>query len=364
MDAQAVRAVLARAPALNAGNLRALLAAAAGDLPRLLDPRVLERVALTARTRAYLTSPDTGVWHSDLEWIRTSGAQLILFGDSDYPPLLAQIASPPPVLFVLGATAALQSTQVAMVGARNPTPGGRANALDFAAQLARAGLTITSGLAVGIDAASHEGALLASGRTVAVCGTGLDEVYPRQHADLARRILERGALVSELPPRSHAQRSHFPRRNRLISGLAAGTLVVEAALGSGSLQTARCAARQGRKVFAVPGSIRNPLARGCHELIRGGGAQLVEESGQVLSGLEFSLEREGLARARPPVGDGSVLDKPYEMLLDALALEPVTVDLLAERLGLPCAALASMLLILELEGRIAPHPGGRYGPLP
>ena len=363
MDAQAVRAVLARTPALNAATLRALLAAAGGELPRILDPRLHDRVALTPRTRAYLISPDTAACHRDVEWIRSSGARLILSGERDYPPLLAEIANPPPVLFVLGDAAALQSTQIAIVGARNPSPGGRATALDFAAQLTRAGLTITSGLAVGIDAAGHEGALREGGRTVAVCGTGLDEVYPRQHTDLARRILERGALVSELPPRSRAQRRHFPLRNRLISGLARGTVVVEAALASGSLQTARCAAAQGRRVFAIPGSIRNPLARGCHRLIREGAA-LVEEPGQVLSGLEFSLEREALARARRGRQGGGVLDNEYEMLLDALALEPVTVDLLAERLGLPCASVASMLLVLELEGRVAPHPGGRYGLLP
>jgi DNA processing protein len=363
MESQTVRAVLARAPALNAAALQALLAAAAGELPRMLDPVVLERVALAPHTHAYLTSPETRDCQRDLDWIRSSGAQLILIGEDGYPPLLAQIPSPPPVLFVLGDAAVLQSAQIAMVGARNPTPGGRATALDFAAQLTRAGLTITSGLAVGIDAASHAGALQAGGRTVAVCGTGLDEVYPRQHADLARRILERGTLVSELPPRSRALRGHFPRRNRLISGLSRGTVVVEAAFGSGSLQTACCATRQGRKVFAVPGSIHNPLARGCHQLIRQG-AELVEEPGQVLSRLEFSFEREGLARSRRGGGGGGVLDNEYEMLLDALALEPATVDLLAERLGFPCASVASMLLILELEGRVAPHPGGRYGPLP
>jgi DNA processing protein len=257
----------------------------------------------------------------------------------------------------------LHEPQVAMIGARNPTPGGRATAMDFAQQLALAGLTITSGLAVGIDGASHEGALLAGGHTVAVCGTGLDEVYPRQHAGLAHRIREQGALVSEFPPRTPARRQNFPRRNRLLSGLAAGTLVVEAALESGSLQTAGLAARQLRKVFAIPGSIHNPLAHGCHELIRRG-AELVQAPAQVLSGLEISLTGEGLGSDRRVACNRSRLDNEYEMLLDALALEPATVDLLAERLGLSCASVASMLLILELERRIAPHPGGRYGLLP
>jgi DNA processing protein len=361
MDAVAIRAVLARAPALNAGHLRALLTVAA--LEQTLDARVIEQVDLPPATRAYLSSPDRSALQADIQWIERSGARLILSGEPEYPQPLARIPSPPPVLFVLGDAGVLRETQIAMVGARNPTPGGRSTALDFAAQLAGVGLTITSGLAVGIDAASHEGALVGGGRTVAVCGTGLDEVYPRQHATLARRILERGALVSEFPPRSPPRRQSFPRRNRLISGLAAGTLVVEAALGSGSLQTARFATRQGRKVFAIPGNIRNPLARGCHELIRKG-AQLVDTPAQVLSGLEFSLAGEGLARGRRVVGGGRPLDNEYEMLLDALALEPATVDLLAERLRLSCASVAAMLLVLELEGRVAPQPGGRYGPLP
>jgi DNA processing protein len=361
MSPLAIRAVLARAPALNAKHLRALLAA--GALERALDARLIDQAELSPATRAYLRSPDLSALRADLLWIERSGVRLILLGEPDYPQPLAQIASPPPVLFVLGQVSALRETQIAMVGARNPTPGGRSTALDFAAQLARAGLTITSGLAVGIDAASHEGALSAHRRTIAVCGTGLDEVYPRQHTELAGRIREQGALVSQFPPRSAPRRQNFPRRNRVISGLAAGTLVVEAALGSGSLQTAALAARQGRKVFAIPGSIHNPLARGCHELIRRS-AQLVETPAEVLSGIQFSLAGEGLAPARRAVGAARPLDNEYEMLLDALALEPATVDLLAERLRLSCASVASMLLILELEGRVAPHPGGRYGPLP
>jgi DNA processing protein len=356
MDAAAVRAVLARAPALNIRHL-----------PALLDAKSLEQLSelpdLPLPTRAYLNSPDTSALQADMRWMELSGARLLFHGEPDYPQPLAQIASPPPVLFVLGEVGILGEMQIAMVGARNPTPGGRSTALDFAAQLAGAGLTVTSGLAVGIDAASHEGALGAGGRTIAVCGTGLDEVYPRQHAGLAARIRERGALVSQFPPRSPPRRQNFPRRNAVLGGLSAGTLVVEAALDSGSLQTAAWAAREGRKVFAIPGSIHNPLARGCHELIRKG-AQLVETPAEVLSGLKFSLVGEGLGAELGAVGARRPLDNEYEMLLDALALEPATVDLLAERLRLSCASVASMLLILELQGRVAPHPGGRYGPLP
>jgi DNA processing protein len=362
MDATAIRAVLARTPALNSERLRALIAVA--GLEHALDPGAIAEANLPTAARAYLTSPDTSALEADLRWIERSGACLILADEPPYPPLLARIARPPPVLFVLGdASALLETRQIAIVGARNPTPGGRATALDFAAHLARAGALITSGLAVGIDAAGHAGALAAGGRTLAICATGLDEVYPRQHTGLANKIREQGALVSEFPPRTPARRQHFPRRNRLISGLSAGTLVVEAALASGSLQTAGFAARQGRPVFAVPGSIRNPLARGCHELIRGG-AQLVQTPAQVLSALEFSLIGEGLASDIRPVGRRGPLDNPYEMLLDAIALEPATVDILAERMGIACASVTSMLLILDLEGRVAPHTGGRYGPLP
>jgi len=361
MDTTAIGAVLARAPGLNAANLRALLALS--DLEQALDPRVVGEADLPPATRAHLMSPDLAALRDDLRWIHTSGAHLIMAGRPGYPRLLEGIPSAPPVLFVLGDAGVLDKPQVAMVGSRNPTAGGRSTALDFAAQLARAGVVITSGLAVGIDGASHEGALTAGGRTIAVCGTGLDEVYPRRHGALADRIRSRGALVSEFPPHTPPRRQHFPRRNRLISGLCAGTLVVEAALESGSLQTARFAARQGRKVFAIPGAINNPLARGCHKLIRSG-AQLTDSPAQVLSGLGFSLIGEGLAADRHPVGARSPLDNAYEMLLDALALEPATVDLLAERLGLPGSSVASMLLILELEGRVAPHPGGKYGYLP
>ncbi len=362
MDATVTRNVLSRAPALRLAHLQALLTAAGGELERALEPHVIREIDLPPATREHLTSPDTTACRMDVEWMNASGARLILGTEPGYPRQLAQIGNAPVALFVLGDPDVLSSLQISIVGSRNPTHGGRATAHDFAANLASAGLTITSGLAVGIDAASHEGALLAGGRTVAVCGTGLDEVYPPRHANLARRIRERGALVSEFPPRTRPRRENFPRRNRLIAGLAAGTLVVEAALHSGSLTTARLAAKQGRKVLAIPGSIRNPLARGCHELIRDGAA-LVEDATQVLSELNFPLTGEALAATPRPVGSRQPLDKPYEMLLDALALESATVDLLAERTGLPCESIASMLLILELEGRVAPQSGGRYSPL-
>jgi len=250
-----------------------------------------------------------------------------------------------------------------MVGSRNPSAGGRATARRFAADFARLGLTITSGLALGIDAACHEGALDADGSTIAVLGHGLDEVYPREHQDLATRVASAGALVSEFPPGTPPLTHHFPRRNRIIAGLAQGTLVVEAAANSGSLITARLAGVAGRDVFAIPGSIHNEMARGCHELIRQG-AKLVERPEDVLAELKISLAAQLLVT---PAGDpaetrlaAGALDKEYKILLDALAFEPASVDSLIERTGMNSESIASMLLILELDGHVAPHPGGRY----
>jgi len=361
MDAASTRAILSRAPGLNASHVRALCAA--GNNRDLLEPATLREAQLPSAVRAYLVSPDEAALAADLEWIGSSGVRLILCTDPDYPPQLASVAGAPPLLFVLGDSGVLATRQIAMVGSRNPTSGGRANARAFAAEFASAGVTVTSGLAVGVDAASHEGALEAAGLTVAVCGTGLDQVYPTQHAALAGRIRERGALVSEYPPRTPPKRSNFPRRNRIISGLSAGTLVMEAALDSGSLVTARFATSQGRPVFAVPGSIHNPLAQGCHALIRAG-ARLATSAAEVRSELKFSLSPEALALPPRPVGKRRPLDNEYEMLLDALEFEPATIESITARTGLPGEAVTSMLLILELEGRVAPHPGGRYGRTP
>jgi DNA processing protein len=250
-----------------------------------------------------------------------------------------------------------------MVGSRNPTAGGRATAREFASSFARAGLTITSGLALGIDAACHVGALDADSPTIAVLGCGLDQIYPRNHEALAERIVSSGALVSEFPPRTPPLPACFPQRNRIIAGLSHGTLVVEAAQKSGSLITARLAGVAGRDVFAIPGSIHNPLARGCHELIRQG-AKLVERPEDVLCELKISLAAQLVAsapgEASLPKEAASLLDKEYKILLDALAFEPASVDSLIERTGMNSESIASMLLILELDGHVAPHPGGRY----
>jgi DNA processing protein len=363
MDISRARTVLARTPALDAVRLHDLLAAADGEPERALGARAAQRVKLPAAALQFLASPDESAIDADLAWLAANGVHIVLAGDVEYPPLLRQLGDAPAALYVQGSVAALRSAQLAMVGSRSPTPSGRATAREFAAWFARAGLTVTSGLATGIDAASHEGALAGGGETIAVYATGLDRVYPAEHATLAQRIRTRGALVSEFPPRTPPRREHFPRRNRLIAGLSLGTLVVEASRHSGSLITARLAGEAGREVFAIPGSIHSPLARGCHQLIKSG-AKLVEEAADVLSELNFSVGKEAVTAQLPEPQKPRELDKEYEMLLDALGFEPATIDILVARTRLPGESVASMLLILELEGRVAALPGGRYGRLP
>ncbi len=247
-----------------------------------------------------------------------------------------------------------------MVGSRNPTPAGQRHAHLFARHLAARGLGITSGLAMGVDAAAHQGALDAQGMTIAVTGTGLDRVYPASNSALAERIREHGLLISEFPPGTPARRDHFPRRNRLIAALSLGSLVVEAALRSGSLITARLAGELGREVFAMPGSVDNPLARGCHRLIRQG-AKLVETADDILEELGPLLDNVGkvtqkLSHQTPP----EVHDKDYQHLLKHLDNAPRSIDELAAQTGLAVDAVSSMLLILELHGDVAMAPGGGY----
>jgi DNA processing protein len=334
------------------GNPGTLLAASAADLGAAgLEPAAV----------AWLRQPDPQLLDRDLAWLAQPDHHLITREDPAYPNLLTRIAGPPPVLFVTGDPALLSQPQLAIVGSRNPTGGGRATARDFARVLAEAGLTITSGLAFGIDAAAHQGAL-ERGRTLAVGATGPDRLYPAQHRELAERIAARGALVTEFPPGTGVRREFFPRRNRIISGLSLGTLVVEAALRSGSLITARLAAEQGREVFAVPGSIHNPQARGCHALIREG-AKLVETAADVveeLSTLLGGLAADSVAPPLPAPGTGPDLDAEYQALLQCMGYDPVAPDALVRCSGLGADVVSSMLLLLELEGYVATVPGGRY----
>jgi DNA processing protein len=365
MDELTAWLTLARAPGLHAGILRPLLdrltSAAAITSARSDD---LRAAGAGAAFIDWLQSPRNHDISADLRWLEQERRHLIPWGDARYPQMLANASDAPVALYVRGDPSLLALPQLAVVGSRNPTPVGRENAAMFAAHLAKCGLAITSGLATGIDAASHRGALDADGFTIAVCGTGLDASYPRSNAALAEEIAQRGALVSEFPIGTPALKSNFPRRNRIISGLSLGVLVVEAAPKSGSLITARLAAEQGRDVFAIPGAIHNALARGCHQLIRNG-AKLVETAEDIFVEIR-SLA--GVLHARPDSGEadssrknsGAPLDKEYEILLDALGFEPASVDVLIARSGLRADAVASMLLILELDGRIESYPGGLY----
>ena len=319
----------------------------------------LASLGLTTRAALALARPDEAAIDADLRWLDSNQARLLAADDADYPALLRESPDAPAALYLLGDLRALAGPQIAMVGSRNPTAGGRDTARRFAAWFSQAGLGITSGLALGIDAACHEGALQAGGPTVAVLGCGLDTCYPRENRRLFERIREQGALVSEFPPGTEPRAALFPQRNRIIAGLGSGTVVIEAASRSGSLITARLAGVAGRDVFAIPGSIHNEMARGCHELIRQG-AKLVERPEDVLLELKISLSAQLLASGPPAPAAGRVLDKEYKILLDALAFEPASVDTLIERTGLNSESIASMLLVLELDGYVAPHPGGRY----
>ncbi len=306
---------------------------------------------------AALETPDhTGI-EADLAWLAAApDHHLLTLDDPRYPEGLRALTDPPPVLFVTGAPELLRRPQLAVIGSRKPTPGGRDNAVAFAADLTARGLLITSGLALGIDGASHRSALDAGGGTIAVAGTGPDRVYPARHRALARAIAESGAIVSEFPTGVGVRREHFPRRNRLISGLALGVLVVEAGLGSGSLVTARHAVEQGREVFAIPGSIHNPLARGCHALIRQG-AKLVESSRDILEELPPLMME---ARAVDSGATEVELDADQQSTLDALGYDPETLDTMLHRTGLTPGMLSSMLLRLELMGLVTACPGGRF----
>ncbi len=306
---------------------------------------------------------------ADAAWLAQPCNRLIELGDPDYPALLAESPSPPPVLFVSGNSDLLWFPQIAIVGSRNPTSGGIDTAADFAASFAHSGLVVTSGLADGIDAAAHAAALDAGQPTIAVVGTGPDRVYPARNRALATRIREHGCIVSEFAPGTAARPDHFPRRNRIIAGLALGTLVVEAAQRSGALITARNASEAGREVFAIPGSIHNPLARGCHRLIREGAA-LVETSAEVLdalgpaaqrlaSSLRGRLQAVAAASATAPAADPIEPDPQRVRLLAALGHDPVGIDALAERSGLTVGELSSMLVLLELEGVVSAQHG-RY----
>ena len=304
-------------------------------------------------------TPSAAVEHARL-WLQHPDNHLILIDDPRYPQRLLQLSDPPCGLFCQGDLSLLQNQQLAMVGSRNPTPAGLSHARLFACDLASRGLTITSGLATGIDAAAHQGALQADGLTVAVIGSGLDRIYPASNVHLAAKIRESGLIISEFPPGTAPKRENFPRRNRLIAGLSLGTLVIEAALRSGSLITARLASELGREVFAMPGSVDNPMARGCHMLIRQG-AKLVETAADILEELAPLIDNVPVKPiAQPSTAHADEYDQDYQQLLKYLDNAPRSMDQLVEQTGYSVDALSSMLLILELQGAVGIAPGGGY----
>ncbi|MCG8277965.1 DNA-processing protein DprA [Stenotrophomonas sp. NLF4-10] len=316
-----------------------------------------------------LATPDAAALERAQCWLQHPRHHLLGWHDPDYPPLLRDSPNPPPALFVDGDPTRLWRPAVAVVGSRNPSAGGRDNAREFAAALAAAGITIGSGLAAGVDAIAHQTALTGDGGTFAVIGTGPDIAYPRHHRPLQEQVAANGAVVSEYPPGTPPRSGQFPARNRLLAALTLGTLVIEAAERSGALITARLAAEAGREVFAVPGSIHNPMARGCHRLIRDG-ATLVTGTGDVLDDVaNLAGELAGALQKRlhapiqsdpeAPLPAPPPPDPDYQRLWQALGHDPTGMDSLIERTGLTAASLSSMLLVMELEGKVsAAH--GRY----
>jgi len=349
-------------PGIGNDSARRLLAAL--GLPALIfeqDPIALQQLLKPSQAQALQEPPEDlpALLDSSWAWLQEAPQTraLVALGDARYPASLLNIEDPPLLLYLMGRLDLPLDTSrsLAMVGSRNPTPQGALNARQFAQALGQAGLTIVSGLALGIDGAAHEGALAGHAQapdrlaTVAVVGTGLDRVYPKGHRELAHRICEHGLLISEYPLGTPPLAANFPRRNRLIAGLSSATLVVEAALQSGSLITARLAAEQGKDVFAIPGSIHAAQSHGCHALIRQG-AKLVESAQDILE--EFPGE------ATPPEPAAPHHDATEDGVLQAMGLDPVSLDALQARTGLDIAPLQARLMALELDGQVARLPGG------
>jgi DNA processing protein len=353
------------------GNTAARRLLAAFGLPKAVFEQPAESLAQVvspALATALGTEPEQLATQVDATWRWLEAAEppgtrhVLTLADSAYPPGLLQTDDPPLMLYVIGRIPPTWPAGIAVVGSRNPTPQGLDNARQFSRSFAQAGFTVVSGLALGVDGAAHEGALQGAAAaqlaTIAVVGTGLDRVYPRQHLELARRIAERGLMVSEYPLGTPPLAQNFPKRNRIISALSQGTVVVEAALKSGSLITARQAAEQGREVFAIPGSIHSPQSRGCHWLLKQG-AKLVESAQDVLEELRAPIEHPLMGSASSEE-HAAQHDEPKDGLLAALGFDPVTLDALVARTGIATADLQARLLELELDGEVARLPGGLF----
>ncbi len=361
-----------------------------GDPRRVFEADRSEWQALNLKDNLlnYLQKPNWQAVETDMQWLAQPNHYLLTQDHLDYPSLLRDINSSPPVLFVQGDCGLLSCQQLAIVGTRHPTSEAEQTARAFAEYLSHQGLIITSGMALGIDGASHWGALASAGKTIAVAGTGLDRIYPAQHRDLAHKITETGALVSEFPLNTPVRRDHFPLRSRIISGLSLGTLVIEAPERSGALYAARHAFKQGREVFAIPGSIHNPLVKGCHQLIKEG-AKLVETATDILDELKTDypispsqthLKKSEISTHVTPIEQFDSaphlteknqtisfqnqkkippdLEDDQARLLTYLEAGPTSIDYLVEQSGLTAGEISSMLLILELRGLVAVQSGG------
>ncbi len=325
------------------GNPEAALGASQAAVERIVGPELAAAIA---------AGPDRELLARTLDWAANERNRVLTLADDDYPGALLEISDPPPLLYLKGQSRLLQHNALAIVGSRNATPQGIANARAFGQELSDSGYTIVSGLALGVDAAAHQGGLLGASSSIAVIATGLDSVYPARNRDLAHELSQHGLLVSEFSLGTKPLAGNFPRRNRLISGISKGVLIVEAALKSGSLITARYALEQGREVFAIPGSVHSPLSRGCHALIKQG-AKLVETSADILEEFGRQSAPDSSARQRATT-------TTHPLLLEAIGFDPVDLDTLCARSGLTAEKASAMLLELELEGAVVKLPGGKY----
>lgn len=325
------------------GNPEAALGASRAAVEKIVGPELAAAIS---------AGPDETLLARCLDWAADERNRVLTLADDEYPDALLEIPDPPPLLYLKGQTHLLQHDALAIVGSRNATPQGIENARAFGKELSDSGFTIVSGLALGIDAAAHQGGLLGASSSIAVVATGLDSVYPARNRDLAHELSQHGLLVSEFSLGTKPLAGNFPRRNRLISGIAKGVLIVEAAVKSGSLITARYALEQGREVFAIPGSVHSPLSRGCHALIKQG-AKLVETSADIL---------EEFGRSATTANSATKLSatKSHPLLLEAIGFDPVDLDTLCARSGLTADKASAMLLELELDGAVVKLPGGKY----
>ncbi|MEQ1598966.1 MAG: DNA-processing protein DprA [Methylotenera sp.] len=332
------------------GSPDAIFSAKISQLREIVDDEIAQKISKGIDVEAIAPT---------LNWLQKDNAHIVTFADSTYPKQLLEISNPPAVLYAIGNLHWLNHPSIAMVGSRSATPQGEKNAEDFAQSLCEQGLCVVSGMALGIDGAAHRGALKSNGATIAVVGTGLDIVYPARHRDLAHKIAERGLIISEFPLGTPSKAQNFPRRNRVISGLSLGCLVVEANIDSGSLITARLATEQGREVFAIPGSIHSPVTKGCHQLIKQG-AKLVETTQDILEELKNMLPSHSPSGLMKNLDSETTAPLEANTVLNCMGFDPINFETLRTLSGLTTEELSSMLMVLELENKITTLAGGKY----